>query len=44
MISRRTFLKASAVASSGLILPDWLVHAENYIELEAEPYIEKPMA
>jgi len=41
MISRRTFLKASA-AASGLILPSWLVHAEKFIELEGKPYLEKP--
>ena len=42
MISRRTFLKASVAAASGLILPDWLVKAETFIEMEGEPYLEKP--
>lgn len=42
MIARRTFLKASVAAASGLILPDWLIKAENFIEMEGEPYLEKP--
>jgi len=42
LISRRSFLKASVAAASGLILPDWLIKAENYIEQEGLPYIERP--
>ena len=42
MITRRTFLKASAGAAAGLILPSWLVKAEKYIEIEEEPFLERP--
>ena len=42
MITRRTFLKALVIATSGLILPDWIVRAENQIEIEAEPLLEPP--
>jgi hypothetical protein len=42
MMNRRTFLKATVAAASGLILPDWLLRAENYIERESRPYLEKP--
>ena len=40
MTSRRTFLKAAAAVASGLILPSWLVRAENYINVEERPFIE----
>ena len=42
MMSRRTFLKAGVAAASGLILPDWLLRAERYIEAENNPYLERP--
>jgi hypothetical protein len=42
MITRRAFLKGSAGATAGLILPSWLVKAENYIDIEAKPYLEPP--
>jgi hypothetical protein len=42
MISRRTFLKGCVAAASGLILPDWLVKAENHIEHKGQPYLELP--
>jgi len=42
MISRRTFLKASVAAASGLILPSWLVHAERFIQAGGQPYLERP--
>ncbi len=42
MITRRAFLKGSAGAAAGLILPSWLVKAENYIDIEAKPYLEPP--
>ena len=42
MISRRTFLKATVAASSGFIFSDWLIKAENYIEMEGEPFLEAP--
>jgi len=42
MITRRTFLQASAAAAAGLILPSWLVQAENYIDIEARPFLESP--
>ena len=35
MITRRAFLKGSAGTAAGLILPTWLVKAENYIDIEA---------
>jgi hypothetical protein len=35
MITRRAFLKGSAGTAAGLILPSWLVKAENYIDIEA---------
>jgi len=40
MTSRRTFLKAAVAVASGLILPSWLVRAENYINAEERPFIE----
>jgi len=40
MTSRRTFLKAAVAVASGLILPSWLVRAENYINAEEKPFIE----
>ena len=40
MTSRRTFLKAAVAVASGLILPSWLVRAENYINAEEQPFIE----
>jgi len=43
MITRRTFLKASVAAASGLILPSWLERAESYINHEGQPYLE-PLA
>jgi len=42
MITRRTFLKASTSAAAGLILPSWLVKAENYINIEEKPFLEFP--
>jgi hypothetical protein len=42
MITRRTFLIASAFASSRLILPSWLIKAENYINIEEKPFLETP--
>lgn len=42
MFSRRSFLKASVAVASGLILPSWLEKAERFIQLEAEPYFERP--
>ena len=41
-MNRRTFLKATVAAASGLILPDWLVRAESYIDAENRPYLERP--
>jgi hypothetical protein len=35
MITRRAFLRGSAGTAAGLILPSWLVKAENYIDIEA---------
>jgi hypothetical protein len=32
MITRRAFLRRSAGTAAGLILPTWLIKAENYIE------------
>jgi len=40
MISRRSFLKASIAAASGLVLPSWLVKAENFVSQEERPYLE----
>jgi hypothetical protein len=42
MITRRTFLKATASTATGLILPSWLVKAENYIDAVNEPFLEPP--
>ena len=42
MISRRQFLVGAAGAAAGLILPDWLVRAERFIEDEGEPLLEVP--
>lgn len=42
MISRRQFMVGSAGAAAGLILPDWLVCAERYVEGEGAPYLETP--
>ncbi|RLA22123.1 MAG: hypothetical protein DRQ61_07115 [Gammaproteobacteria bacterium] len=40
MLSRRAFLKASVAAASGLILPSWLVRAENFLKVEGKPLLE----
>ena len=42
MITRRAFLQGSAGTAAGLILPSWLVEAENHIDIEAKPYLEPP--
>ena len=42
MISRRQFLIGSAGAAAGLILPDWVVRAERFIETEDAPLLEVP--
>ena len=42
MISRRQFLVGAAGAAAGLILPDWLVRAERYLEGEGRPLLEVP--
>jgi hypothetical protein len=42
MISRRQFLIGAAGAAAGLILPDWLVRAERYVEEEGTAYLEAP--
>jgi hypothetical protein len=42
MLSRRQFLVGLAGASAGLILPEWVLHAERYIEGEGAPLLETP--
>ena len=42
MISRRQFLIGAAGAAAGLILPDWVVRAERFIETEDAPLLEPP--
>jgi hypothetical protein len=42
MITRRQFLVGAAGAAAGLILPDWLVRAERFIEGEGAPLLELP--
>ena len=47
MISRRAFLLGVgglvASATSGLILPGWLVRAERYVENARAPYLAHPL-
>jgi len=40
MLSRRTFLKASVAAASGLILPSWIERAETFLKIEGKPLFE----
>ena len=42
MLTRRQFLVGAAGAAAGLILPDWVVRAERFIEGEGEPLLEVP--
>jgi hypothetical protein len=42
MISRRQFLIGAAGAAAGLILPEWLLRAERFIDGEGAPYLETP--